>query len=205
MTFSKTLLRGTRKVHECLANSANGAPRQSRWLAAGFRESCTALGDLVIDPEFRLFLRHTSAPMAIKEAMVALDEYRKNQEDLDIFLNAERELFQRAGLPLSASDHLVNRCRSVIVAGRYDERIELAYSLAELQNYVCQKADQLETGLRRGILGGLLNVFGGLTVAVLNGGLLAATVGLSGAASAASVLVGGVIAADGYTTVRKIY
>jgi hypothetical protein len=45
------------------------------------------------------------------------------------------------------------------------------------------------------------NFLGGFTVAVLNGGLLATTVGISGAALAASMVLGTIVAGDGYTRI----
>jgi hypothetical protein len=113
--------------------------------------------------------------------------------------------FHRAGIPASASDHLIARCREVIIDGRFQDRLEIFDCLAELQRYVCDKSVQIDADRRRGSLGGFQDVFGGLTIMALNGGLLATSVGLGGAAAAGSGGVSGVVAAEGYGAVRRYF
>ena len=109
------------------------------------------------------------------------------------------------GVPFTVADNLLQRCRSVVVQLRYDNPPrDLGSLLGELQTFVCVRSGQVDADRRRGVLGGMGEVLGGLTGAALNGALLAATVGLSGAASAASMMVGGVVAADGLTTIRQL-
>lgn len=205
MSFTRTLLEATNRVHECREHSAPGAPKESRWIVAGLRNSCTTLGDLLVDPELLRYLRSQDDPHTLEDARRLLAEYRESGTALARFLAAERDLFARAGLPVSATEHLLKRIQDVITEPRSYDRDEIVNGLTALKGYVCDRTSRTELDRDRAVLGGLRDFFGGLAVATLNGGLLAASVGLSGAASAASVVVGGMVAADGYTTIRKIF
>jgi hypothetical protein len=205
LSFAKTLLRGTKKVHESIENSSPRAPRESRWLTAGFRESCSVLGDLLIDPEFMRFVRSRRQTLTLEEGRVALADYARNRKALHLFLSAEGDLFAQAGLPTSIAEHLLRRCFEVTLQPPPVDRAEIADVFGDLRMYLCEKATLLEASRRRGVLSGVRDVFGGLLVAALNGGLLAATVGMSGAQCAVSVVIGGMIAADGYSSVRRLF
>jgi hypothetical protein len=205
VAFASIAVRATIKIHECLEHCPPGAPAESRWLARGMRVSCEALGDFVIDPELVRFVRDHDRVYKLEEGVALLNELRENRDRIEEFLAAETELFNQVGLPVSATAHLIQRCREVIVDGRYKDRSDITQDLVSLRRYVCAKADLLEAGRRRGVLRGMRDVVGGLATASLNGGLLAATVGISGALSAASMVVGGVVAAEGYATIRGYY
>jgi hypothetical protein len=205
MSFAHRLLHASRSVHEYLEDCAPGAPRESRSILAGLRESCLTLGDLVIDPELASFLRSRVGPLSIDDAQRVLAAYQENRQAMTDFLAAERELFIRAGLPVSATEHLLDKLRDVIKEPRAYEAGEMVEGLAQLKSYVCERVDRTQVSRNRAILGGLRDLLSGLTIATLNGGLLAATVGITGAAAAASVTAGGLVAADGYTTVRKLF
>ena len=169
------------------------------------RVSCEALGDLVIDPELVRFVQGHDRVYRLEEGVALLDELRENRDRMEEFLEAETELFKEAGLPVSATKHLIKRCREVIVEGRYKDHADIVHELVSLRRYVCDKADLLEAGRRREVLQGMRNVVGGLATASLNGGLLATTVGITGALSAASIVVGGVVSADGVKTIKGHY
>jgi hypothetical protein len=204
MSYGKELIRATITVNKCLENSAPSAPRESKWLARGLRTSCDTIGDLLVDVEFAGFLRFARGQETLRTSSEMLKECQHNRERLERFLASERDLLTRAGLPTSVVDGLIEKCRTVMVELRYkDGPPEFGDALGELQRYVCDRARQAEAGRRRGILGGMGDLFGGLTVATLNGGLLAASLGLTGAASAASIAVGSFIAGDGYLSVME--
>jgi hypothetical protein len=169
------------------------------------RASCEAVGDFVIDPELVRFVRDQDRVYKLEEGVALLNELRENRDRIEEFLAAETELFNQVGLPVSATTHLIQRCREVVVDGRYKDRSDITQELVSLRHYVCAKADLLEAGCRRGVLRGMRDVVGGIATASLNGGLLAATVGIFGALSAASMVVGGVVAADGYATIKGYY
>jgi hypothetical protein len=134
-----------------------------------------------------------------------LKECQHNRERLEGFLAAERDLLTRAGLPTSVVNGLIEKCRTVMVELRYQGGPpEFGDALGDLQRSVCDRATRAEAGRRRGILSGMGEVFGGLSIAALNGGLLAISLGLSGAASATSMAVGSAVAGDGYVSVRKL-
>jgi hypothetical protein len=172
-----------------------------RWIARGLRESCTILGDLQIEPDFLRFLRGTLHAGSIEEGIDLLKQYSDNREALKRFLAAEADLLSRAGLPISATSDLIQHCETIIVQGRFNERADIAAALTDLQCYVCERAERAELNQRRGLLGGMRDVLGGLAVVVLNGGCLAATTGIS----AASMQLGGVVIADGYKNIRSLF
>ena len=205
MSFANSLLRATKAVHECLENSAAGAPREARWIVAGLRESCTALGDLLIDPDLLRYFRSRDEVVDLNEGRRRIAEMRDNREALEQFLSAERELCSRAGLPVSATEHLIQRIRVVILEKREANIGAVVEELASLRDYVCSGFDRSATRRSHALLAGMRDVFGGLTIATLNGGLLAVSVGISGALSAASIAAGGAVAADGYGSVRKLF
>ncbi|MCU0647988.1 MAG: hypothetical protein MUF00_08335, partial [Gemmatimonadaceae bacterium] len=95
--------------------------------------------------------------------------------------------------------------RAAIAEPRQIAPSAIADGLMSLKDYVCDRFDRSETSRNRAILTGMRDLFGGLTAAALNGGLLAASVGITGAASAVSVAAGSAIAADGYTAVRRLF
>jgi hypothetical protein len=203
MSFSKTLVKGTGKVHEYLESSAPGAPKERRSLSKGLRVSCATLRDLLIDPTFTAFLAHAESPKTLADGIGRLEEYSADAERMRVFLEAERELFQRAGLPVSVTNDLISKCEDIIVHRRFRERVQIGFILAELRTYICDRSDTFDSTRRRGVLEGTVAVLSGLTLASLNGGLLALTLGLSGAASAASIGLGTIVAAEGVGEVKK--
>lgn len=124
---------------------------------------------------------------------------------MERFLEAEEDLFSRAGLPASIAHHFMQLCRSVIVERQYRERVEVENVIADLQRYVCETAELLEIAKRRGVLNGMVDVFSGLTIAAVNGGLLAPTSGLSGGFLTASMTAGSAIVSKGYDTVVRYF
>src|SRR6266550_4335282 len=203
MSFTKTLVKGTGKVHECLESSAPGAPKERRSLSKGLRVSCATLRDLLIAPEFTAYLAYADGVKTLADRVERLKQYAANVEGMRVFLEAERELLQRAGLPVSITNDLISKCEGIIVHARFRERAQIGAILAELRTYVCERSDTFDSTRRRGVLEGTVAVLGGLTLASLNGGILAATLGLSGAASAASMALGGFVAAEGYGEVKR--
>jgi hypothetical protein len=202
VSFAKTLLQRTTRVYEALERSSLGAPRERYWIRKGLSESCAALTDLLTDPEFKAFIEDERRRVAIEEGRALLAEYSKNRDALNQFLLAERDLFGRAGMPASLTEHLLRRCHDLI-ASPPRERTEISTALGDLQNLVCTQSDSLDQARRRGVVGGMFGVLGGLSIVALNGGLLAATVGLSGAQCAASGALGSLVAGEGYNTVRR--
>lgn len=206
MSFAKKLIRATKSVNECLENSAPDAPRESKWLARGLKVSCETIRELLIDTEFRRLLDGRPRGDDRTAAVAYLRECEKSADRLEEFLAAEHELFIRAGVPATLADTLIQRCRGVVVQLRYENvPLNLGSTLTELRSFVCERSGRIGADRRRRVLGGMSEILLGITGASLNGGLLAATVGLSGAASAASMMVGGVVAADGFSTIRNIF
>jgi hypothetical protein len=79
-----------------------GGLQDSGCLARGFGESCTTLGDLLIDPEFSRFIRDLRDPGFEKpQAINEIGYVASDARSMEAFLEAERELFTRAGLPVS--------------------------------------------------------------------------------------------------------
>ena len=140
-----------------------GAPRQSRWITIGLRESCTTLGDLLIDPELLRFIRSQGETLTLDEGRHVLAMYAGNRDALDRFLRAEHELFVRAGLPSSATDHLIQKIRDVISQPAFHDRVEIADALGPLRDYVCDSASRYDVDRGRTILGGVRDVLGGVT------------------------------------------
>jgi hypothetical protein len=101
------------------------------------------------DPELVRFVRDHDRVYKLEEGVALLDELRENRDRIEEFLAAETELFNEVGLPVSATTHLIKRCREVIVEGRYKDRSDITQELVSLRRYVCDKADLLEAGRRR--------------------------------------------------------
>jgi hypothetical protein len=202
MSFAKTAVSGTKRVYKALESSATGAPREGHWIARGLRDSCEVFGDLLIDPSFLAFLSTKRRVLRHAAALEMLADYRTNREALDEFLAAERDLFIRAGLPESLSVQLVDRVRNVI-QNPPSESVEISRGLEELRQYACGQADRIETGRHRGLLGGMFGAISGISIVALNGGLLAATGGMSGAQCGASSAAGGLVFGEGVNVVRR--
>src|SRR4051812_8433110 len=107
MAFASITVKATIDIHQCLEYSPPGAPTASHWVTRGLRVSCEALGDLVIEPELVRFIRDQDRVYLLDEGVELLSTMRESQNRMAEFLITEVELFNRAGLPVSATEHLI--------------------------------------------------------------------------------------------------
>lgn len=132
-----------------------------------------------------------------------LSALQERRDEFEAFLRAERELLVRAGLPDGEVEELVEKCRTVVLERQYNDRKEVGEVLTELRDYVCVAGPRLDGRRRSGVLAGARDAFAGTLITVLNGGLLAQTVGISGAAAAGSMVIGGTVASNGLAEIKR--
>lgn len=189
MSFIQVLVDRGSQIHRDGVKGGERGKVANRYLSRAMRQSCETLSWIVTDPEFRGFVASVEG-RARDVTNARLGDFVRERTELGGFLLIEQQLLARVGADPRATSVLIEQCREVLERNEWHEPAELLGPLDDLRAAVCARAigiqDDLKGRIARNVGIGMIAVgLGGL-----NATALAASLGMSGALSAASAALG---------------